>query len=84
MELLLGHPGLPLLAHRGRGVPAQVPPLGTKLIRELLHPRDPWEMLKDGDFTHAELMMGTNQDEGRLVYARQYLKISSHEKTVKN
>ena len=64
MELLLGHPGLPLLAHRGRGVPAQVPPLGTKLILELLQPRDPWEMLKDGDFTHAELMMGTNQDEG--------------------
>ena len=26
--------------------------------------RDPWEMLKDGDFTHTELMMGTNQDEG--------------------
>ena len=25
-------------------------------------------MLKDGDFTHAELMMGTNQDEGRWVY----------------
>ena len=23
-------------------------------------------MLKDGDFTHAELMMGTNQDEGIL------------------
>ena len=27
-------------------------------------PRDPWEMLKDGDFSHVELMMGTNQDEG--------------------
>lgn len=27
-------------------------------------PRDPWEMLKDGDFSHIELMMGTNQDEG--------------------
>ena len=26
--------------------------------------RDPWEMLKDGDFSHIELMMGTNQDEG--------------------
>ena len=24
-------------------------------------------MLKDGDFSHAELMMGTNQDEGKLV-----------------
>ena len=28
-------------------------------------PRDPWEMLNDGDFTQAEIMMGTNQDEGR-------------------
>ena len=28
-------------------------------------PRDPWEMLNDGDFTDAEIMMGTNQDEGR-------------------
>ena len=27
-------------------------------------PRDPWEMLMDGDFSHVELMMGTNQDEG--------------------
>ena len=26
--------------------------------------RDPWEMLKEGDFSHIELMMGTNQDEG--------------------
>ena len=25
-------------------------------------------MLKDGDFTHAELMMGTNQDEGGFIY----------------
>ena len=24
-------------------------------------------MLKDGDFQHIELMMGTNQDEGKLA-----------------
>ena len=30
-------------------------------------PRDPWEMLKDGDFSHVELMMGTNQDEGLFL-----------------
>ena len=26
-------------------------------------------MLKDGDFQHIELMMGTNQDEGKLALA---------------
>ena len=26
--------------------------------------RDPWEMLRDGDFANVEIMIGTNQDEG--------------------
>ena len=27
--------------------------------------RDPWEMLRDGDFANVEIMIGTNQDEGK-------------------
>ena len=37
-----------------------------KICNQLLS-RDPWEMLKDGDFSHIELMMGTNQDEGNKI-----------------
>ena len=29
--------------------------------------RDPWEMLGDGDFANVEIMIGTNQDEGKRV-----------------
>jgi carboxylesterase type B len=67
VELLLGDPGLPLLPHRGRHLPAKVPNSipGIKYKASQSH-RDPWEMLKEGDFSHIELMMGTNQDEGEL------------------
>ena len=39
------------------------------ILRLVLTPcsRDPWEMLKDGDFSHIPLMIGTNQDEGELA-----------------
>ena len=68
VELLLGHPWLPLCPHNRRGVHTQVTRLLLgRILSAYLSFRDPWEMLSDGDFANVEIMIGTNQDEGERV-----------------
>ena len=41
--------------------------LSCLLVASFTLYRDPWEMLRDGDFTNVEIMIGTNQDEGIYI-----------------
>jgi hypothetical protein len=41
-------------------------------------------MLKDGDFSHIELMMGTNQDEGKRAHDSKKIGETSGERTHEN